>query len=148
MKIIALVFVFFAFPVCAQEAAKPWTVDMTSVLTEGDGKPIRDCSTSWDAKTDPKRETCPTLKLSMAAAYAVEFPLESDRNADWRTRAGLRVALTKYGESLAAEITHKQADDLMDRIGALYKLLQSGDKVIVAAMKILQPNEFNKLGEK
>ena len=44
--------------------------------------------------------------------------------------------------------THKNADDLMDRIGNIYKLMGQGDKVIVAAMKILQPVEFGKLSDK
>lgn len=131
----------------AQEA-KPWAVDMTAVLTEADGRVIKDCPASWDAKTDPDRKECPGLTIASAANYGVSFAIESDRNMDWRTKATLRAVLDKYAADKAAALTHKQADDLMDRIGGLYKLMQGGDKIIVAAMKILQPAEFSKLDTK
>jgi hypothetical protein len=125
--------------------AKPWTVDMTAALSEADGRPIKDCPPTWDAKVDPERKDCPPLTLASAANYGVSFAIESDRNMDWRTKASLRAVLDKYGSDHAAALTHKQADDLMDRIGGLYKLMQNGDKVIVAAMKVLQPAEYSKL---
>jgi len=128
--------------------AKPWTVDMTATLSEADGKPIKDCPATWDAKVDPERKECPALTLGSAANYGVSFAIESDRNMDWRAKATLRAVLDKYGQDHAATLTHKQADDLMDRIGGLYKLLQNGDKVIVASMKILQPAEYSKLDSK
>jgi hypothetical protein len=88
---------------------------------------------------------CPPLTVSGAANYGVSFAIESDRQMDWRAKASLRAVLDKYRDDSAAVLTHKQADDLMDRIGGLYKLMQNGDKVIVAAMKILQPAEYSKL---
>lgn len=149
-----IVFWFFLWPlsigflygiVARADDAKPWTVDMTASLAEFDGKPIKDCPATWDAKTDPDRKECPILTLATAANYGVSFAIETDRTADWKVKAMLRAVLDRWGNSKAAELTHKQADDLMDRIGQLYKLMQGGDKTIVAAMKILQPAEFSKL---
>ena len=138
----------FGIAICRADDAKPWTIDMTAPLVENDGKVIKDCPPTWDAKTDPERKECPALTIASAANYGVSFAIESDRNMDWRTKASLRAALDKYAASKSAELTHKQADDLMDRIGGLYKLMQNGDKVIVAAMKVLQPAEFSKLDGK
>ena len=127
---------------------KPATIDMTAVLTEANGKPIKDCPTGYDFKADPTQEHCPNLTLGAAANYGVSFAVESDRNMDWKTKAQLRALVDKYRDSKTAELTHKNADDLMDRIGNIYKLMGLGDKVIVAEMKILQPVEFGKLADK
>lgn len=134
------------FAAGAQEAKS--TVDMTAVLTEANGKAIKDCPSGHDFKTDPLQQLCPNLTLGAAANYGVSFAVESDRNLDWKTKAQLRALVDKYRDSKAAELTHKNADDLMDRIGNIYKLMGQGDKVIVAAMRILQPVEFSKLDAK
>jgi hypothetical protein len=133
------------FTTALAEEAKPATIDMTAALVESDGRVIKDCPPTWDAKADPESKTCPPLTIANAANYGVSFAIETDRQMDWRTKASLRAVLDKYRDDSAAVLTHKQADDLMERIGGLYKLMQNGDKVIVAAMKILQPAEYSKL---
>ena len=144
MGVLALV--SFIALASAQETKS--TVDMTAVLAEANGVPIKDCPTGHDFKTDPTQEHCPNLTLGAAANYGVSFAVESDRNMDWKTKASLRALVDKYRDSKTAELTHKNADDLMDRIGNIYKLMGQGDKVIVAAMRILQPVEFSKLDAK
>ena len=139
----ALVFASLAY---AEDAKSP-TVDMTTVLLDSKDKPFRDCPAGHDMKADPEQTQCPEVTLGMAASYVVSFAIESDRTLDWKERASLRVILESYMTSKVAPLTNKQRDDLMNRIGNVYKLLPHGDEVIVAAMKILQPVEFGKMKE-
>ncbi len=136
---------FLSIFIPARGEDKPAAVDMTAVLAEANGVPIKDCPTGHDFKADPRQLLCPNLTLGAAANYGVSFAVESDRNMDWKTKAQLRALVDRYQNSKAAELTHKNADDLMDRIGNIYKLMGQGDKVIVAAMRILQPVEYSKL---
>ena len=147
---LALVTVLFWCVQAHADDAKPWTVDMTAPLYESDNKPIKDCPPTWDAKVDPERKECPDLTLASALSYAVSFTLpdlDQKPGADWRPRAVLRALLEQQSHNHALVLTRSQADSAMERIGQLYNryIPREGEKVVIAAMKALQPAEYSKL---
>ena len=148
IPVIAVAFAAFSLVVPAQAAddVKAPTVDMTAVLMNA-AKTIKDCPVGHDYKADPNETGCPPLTLGAAADYGVGFAIETDRTLDWKQKAHLRYVVSKYRDSKEAVLTGKEADELMDRIGNVYKLLPHGDLIIFAAMKLLQPAAFSRLGE-
>lgn len=121
------------------------TMDMTAPLVDTDNTNIKDCPAAFDLKNDPDMKGCPPLTIWMAMSYSVDFPLDSDRTADFKLKARMRAVLALTSGAKSASLTDADAGNLMARVGNFYKLVGRGDRVIIACMKILDPAAYNAL---
>src|ERR1700722_16463418 len=132
---VALIAVMLYWPCAAHadELPKSWTVDMTTVMTDQDGAPIKD----QFARTaeDPDCAKCKSLTLGEACAHALFYvgPDEKDVTAEqkwaWATFA------ERIRNDPKATLTAAEGDLIYRRLGKIFSGI-----VLMRAMPLIDPN--------
>jgi hypothetical protein len=117
----------------AAEELKPWTVDMTTVMTDENGAAIKD---EWTRGTDKDCSHCPSLTLGAAVSHALCNTLPDERNdvpgdQKWAWCAvGARVR-----SDPSAKLTGAETDLIYRRLSKMYSGI-----VLLKAMPLIDPN--------
>jgi hypothetical protein len=135
----ALAATVVAFAAFGAEPPTSRTIDMTTVLPDGHGQPIKDIATQ--TADDPTCSKCQPLTLGRAAYNALNFTFQDERAIDplvkaWRAGLAMRVLDAK-----AFVATPHERDAMTTTIGKLYALFPGGGVVILDALPLIDPDE-------
>lgn len=128
---IGAAFVFAA--VARAQEAKPWTVDMTAVLTDENGSVIKD---EWLRPRDEKDcSKCPDLTLGAAVAHALFYVAPEERDVTGEQKWAWSALAVRIKTDPTAKLTHAEAALIYQRLGRLYSGV-----VLLRAMPLIDPN--------
>lgn len=127
IALLALTSVAFADP------PKSWTVDMTTVLTDENHRPIKDQIER--VTSDTSCEKCPDLTLGRAVAHALFFVSGDEKDVTAEQKWAWAAFAEQIRDNKAAAITNTQGDLIYKRLGKLYNGV-----VLMRAMPLIDPN--------
>jgi hypothetical protein len=117
----------------AQEAPKSWTVDMTTVMLDDNGDPIKD---QFDRKPDdPSCSKCRDLTLGNAIAHSLFIVGQDERDVTPEQKWAWAAYAEQIRTDKAASIDHAHGDLIYRRLGKMYSGL-----VLMRAMPLIDPN--------
>jgi|ERR1700723_1490597 len=129
-----IIILFFLVPALAAEAPKSWTVDMTTILMDEDGSPIKD---TFDRKAgDDACAKCRDLTIGAAAAHALLIVGPDERDVTVEQKWSWAFLAERLRHDKAAKIDNATGDLLYRRIGKMYSGL-----VLLRIMPLLDPNK-------
>lgn len=111
----------------ADEPPKSWTVDMTTVLTDENNRPIKDQLSEASKMTD--------LTLGHAVAHALFFVGGEEKDVTPEQKWSWAVLADRIKDDAHAQITNTQGDLIYRRMGKLYNGV-----VLMRAMPLIDPN--------
>lgn len=112
--------------------AQERTVDMTTVLMDQDGQPIKD---EFERKGASDCSLCPNLTLGMAAAHALFYISQDEKDVTPEQKWSYAVFAESIRKNKAAKLSAPESDLLYKRLGKLY-----GGIVLMRAMPLIDPN--------
>jgi hypothetical protein len=115
------------------EEPKPWTVDMTTVLTDENGAIVKD---EWLRPRDEKDcSKCPDLTLGAAVAHALFYVSPDEHEVTGEQKWAWSALAVRIKSDSAAKLTHAEAALIYQRLGRLYSGI-----VLLRAMPLIDPN--------
>jgi hypothetical protein len=121
----------------AAEEPRRVTVDMTIVMLDLDGKPLKD---SFQATAeDPNCKKCDDLTLGGAVMHALAQVLRDDQAVTAQRPAWLALALRIQGKS-DATLNSREQTLIIDRIEKVYALLPGSVAVTLRAPPLIDAN--------
>ncbi len=107
-------------------------VDMTTVLLDQDNQPIKD---EFERKGASDCSKCPDLTLGAAAAHALFFIGQDEKDVTPEQKWGWSTWAMEIRKNTAVKLTAPESDLLYKRLGKLY-----GGIVLMRAMPLIDPN--------
>lgn len=135
MKSFTLALMLLLAPIAAIAAdpVTPRSIDMTVIINDETGKPLKDASQL--TKDDPDCSKCAALTLGHAAAHALFAIFPDEQNLDGMQRWGRGVLAEKIKDNPAAELTTEDVTVIKRLIGRFYNGV-----VLLQAYPVLDPN--------
>lgn len=124
-------------------AQSPFTVDMTAVLKDWSGNPIKDAF--QQTGDDIACAKCDDLTLGGAVVHALMLTLQADRDIDGAQRWAWGQIAQRVHEDKAAQLSGKEQTLIGDRILKVYANIPQGGVVMGAAMPLVDPNRKTEL---
>lgn len=112
--------------------AQERSVDMTTVLTDQDGAPIKD---EFERKGASDCSKCPDLTLGAASAHALFFVSQDEKDVSPEQKWAWSAWAMEIRKNKSVKLTAPESDLLYKRLGKLY-----GGIVLMRAMPLIDPN--------
>jgi hypothetical protein len=120
------------------EDAKPSTVDMTAMLKDFDGNPLKDLF--QQSTEDPNCAKCDDLSLGQAVVHALLTVLREDNGIESSLRWAWGDAAGRVRKDNAAKLSGAEQKLFGDRILKVYANIPNGGQVMAAALPLVDPN--------
>lgn len=111
----------------AADAPKSWTVDMTTVLTDENNRPIKDEFDTASPATN--------LTLGHAIAHALFYVAADEKDVTSEQKWAWAIFAEKIRDDAKVQLTNTQGDLIYKRISKLYNGV-----VLMRAMPLIDPN--------
>jgi len=116
----------------AKPAPPARTIDMTAVLHDERGGPLKDPYTV--AKDDPACAKCVDMTVGVAISHALLASLDEDRSLPWEQKWAFGLLAERVRANPAATLTAAETVKIEDRIGKVFSPI-----VIVQIVQMLEP---------